>query len=457
MGAEMASWPEPLVTECWGNERCWQRFAMLLQMGMYSGLVPDSFAPMEKHMKRSLVVILALLATMVLAGIGQAQELPADAQITGVIGRPQTYRLSCESRSATDLAAYWGIDVSETAFFESLPASDNPNVGFVGSVHGAWGNTPPVGYGVHAPPIAEALRAKGLDARAVTGLSWDELRGEIAGGRPAIVWVIGSVWAGTAQSYLASDGATVTVAPFEHTMLLVGYTPDTVTLIDAADGLSKVYRVQDFLTSWGVLGNMAVLAASGGASSEAAAAPQADLSAASPAPVAVQTYVVQPGDRLASVAAAFGLDWPELAQLNGIGWPYTIYVGQVLRLQAETAAATETSPATGVHVVQAGEYLAGIAARYGLDWLSLARMNGLAPPYIVYVGQQLRVPEPGADLEQTAAADAPSPGGTTYVVQPGETLSQIAARFGVDWHTLAALNGIVFPDQIFAYQTLLVP
>lgn len=35
-----------------------------------------------------------------------------------------------------------------------------------------------------------------------------------------------------------------------------------------------------------------------------------------------------------------------------------------------------------------------------------------------------------------------------YVVQPGETLSQIGARFGIDWHVLADLNGISDPKKL---------
>ena len=48
------------------------------------------------------------------------------------------------------------------------------------------------------------------------------------------------------------------------------------------------------------------------------------------------TYVVTPGDTLYSVAWRFGLDHKALARVNGIAEPYTIYVGQSIRL-AESA------------------------------------------------------------------------------------------------------------------------
>lgn len=54
--------------------------------------------------------------------------------------------------------------------------------------------------------------------------------------------------------------------------------------------------------------------------------------------------------------------------------------------------------AAGGHRVQRGETLASIARRYGTDYPTLARLNGLSPPYTIHPGQQLRLPgaAPGA-------------------------------------------------------------
>lgn len=50
------------------------------------------------------------------------------------------------------------------------------------------------------------------------------------------------------------------------------------------------------------------------------------------------SYRVQRGDTLYSIAFRNGLDYRELAQTNRIGPPYTIYVGQILRLDRAGAA-----------------------------------------------------------------------------------------------------------------------
>lgn len=56
-----------------------------------------------------------------------------------------------------------------------------------------------------------------------------------------------------------------------------------------------------------------------------------------------------------------------------------------------------------------------------------------------------------------ASKPAPSPQYITYVIQPGDTLSKIAQRFGTTVSTLVKLNGIADPDKIYAGNTIRVP
>ncbi len=182
------------------------------------------------------------------------------AHVTGIVGHAQTLSLSCEARSAADWAGYFGVPIDEPEFLSRLPVSDDPEVGFVGDVNGVWGQTPPGDYGVYAGPVAALLREYGLGAQAAKGLPWDTVAAEIGAGRPVIVWVVGHV-ATTSEpvAYTASDGRTTIVASREHTVIVIGYSPDTVTILDG----SKTYgrSLSDFLASWAVLCHMAVLAA----------------------------------------------------------------------------------------------------------------------------------------------------------------------------------------------------
>jgi lipoprotein NlpD len=51
----------------------------------------------------------------------------------------------------------------------------------------------------------------------------------------------------------------------------------------------------------------------------------------------------------------------------------------------------QTSHRPTYHTVRSGETLYSIAWRYGYDYRSLARRNGIRPPYTIYVGQRIRV------------------------------------------------------------------
>jgi uncharacterized protein YvpB len=157
-----------------------------------------------------------------------------------------------------DWANYFGVYIDELTFLSQLPLSDNPDLGFVGSVYGNWGQIPPAPYGVHAEPVAELLREYGLSAYTHRPLSWNELRAEISAGRPVIVWIVGSVINGIPIYYKASDGHITVVAPYEHTVIVTGYTETRVYFLNGGYIYSK--SIDQFLDSWSVMGNMAITA-----------------------------------------------------------------------------------------------------------------------------------------------------------------------------------------------------
>jgi uncharacterized protein YvpB len=184
--------------------------------------------------------------------------LPESAAVEGVVGHRQALPLSCEARSASDWAAFFGAVVREREFLRALPESDDPDRGFVGSVRGAWGQIPPAAYGVHAGPVARLLRDYGLAATARRYLPWETVQAEIAAGRPVIVWVVGHIEDGEPEVYTAADGRRTIVARFEHTVIVVGYTAERVTVVDGAWTYSRPR--DQFLRSWSMLRNMAVIA-----------------------------------------------------------------------------------------------------------------------------------------------------------------------------------------------------
>ncbi len=189
----------------------------------------------------------------------RALNLPPESyQIEGVVSNPQWYTLDCEARTAVDWASFFGVGIDENEFLGRIPHSDNPDMGFVGRFDGQQGQLPPNSYGVHADPIANLLNEFGVSARSGKGFSWEDIKIEIAAGRPVIAWVIYNTVPGTPIQYQDSNGTFTTVASFEHTIIVTGYTPDTVYISD--NGRYYERALQVFLSSWSTLNNMAILA-----------------------------------------------------------------------------------------------------------------------------------------------------------------------------------------------------
>lgn len=91
--------------------------------------------------------------------------------------------------------------------------------------------------------------------------------------------------------------------------------------------------------------------------------------------------------------------------------------------------------------VRSGDTLSEIAARHGVGVSDLRRWNGLGSSRIV-IGQELRLTAPASDAD-------------TYRVRRGDTLDEIARRYGVSVSEIKAWNGLA-SSRIYAGQTLTV-
>lgn len=174
------------------------------------------------------------------------------------------------------------------------------------------------------------------------------------------------------------------------------------------------------------------------------------------------TYTVKAGDSLSAIASRLGTNYETLARLNNISNPNRIYAGQVLKLSAGASstavshsASTSTSSASGSYTVKAGDSLSAIAARYGMSYETLARLNNISNPNRIYAGQTLNLGGRGYTSHRSAAATSSNRGGS-YTIQSGDTLSAIAARYGMSYETLARINHISNPNQIIAGQKIVL-
>lgn len=158
--------------------------------------------------------------------------------------------------------------------------------------------------------------------------------------------------------------------------------------------------------------------------------------------------VVKPGETLSEIAERNGVSLSQLMQANGITNPDLVVAGQKLVLPGARRAGAGDASVT----VRPGDTLSTIAAANGISLTRLMQANGISNPSLVIVGQRLVIP--GA--APTAAASRPLPT-ARYTVKSGETLSEIADRFGTSTEQLIQLNRISNPNLVVAGTLLAIP
>ena len=159
-------------------------------------------------------------------------------------------------------------------------------------------------------------------------------------------------------------------------------------------------------------------------------------------------YTVQWGDTLYTLAQRFSTTVEAIVALNGLQNASYIRVGQVLRISG--TASTTTPPATGgEYTVQPGDTLYSIARRYNTTVEAIQSANGIVNPWYIRVGQKLIIPQ--------GSTTPPATGGTTYVVQPDDTLYSIAAHFGKNVWDIVVANNLADPSLIYVGQVLTIP
>ena len=166
-------------------------------------------------------------------------------------------------------------------------------------------------------------------------------------------------------------------------------------------------------------------------------------------------HVVQRGETLYSIARRYGVSVSAICAANSIADPSLIYAGQRLVIPGTGGASAPAPSSGGTHVVQPGENLYRIALRYGTTIVALADANGISDPTQIRVGQTLVIP--GGTGTPTAPPSPPPTAGLTHTVQPGETLSAIARRYGVSVWVLARANSLANPSLIVPGQVLVIP
>jgi LysM repeat protein len=191
------------------------------------------------------------------------------------------------------------------------------------------------------------------------------------------------------------------------------------------------------------------------------AGPTAVVASASPSPFPFATatpnptatpgqfeYSVQWGDTLFSLAQRFNTTVEAIVAANGLQDADYIKTAQVLIIPSSQA---QPAPGTGnEYTVQAGDTLFSLARRYGTTVEAIQLANGIVNPWYINVGQKLIIPAGSTEPQ-------PPPGDNTYIVQAGDTLYSIAARYGKNVWDVIVANNLSDPYWIYPGQVLAIP
>ena len=230
------------------------------------------------------------------------------------------------------------------------------------------------------------------------------------------------------------------------------------------------------------------------------------------------TYVVREGDTLSGIAACLNVNSSVIQALNSeIVSPHAIFVGQRIRVpdnaenvqqgcsESDTSQSTPTSASNSAnatrtqsggsctHVVQAGDILGGIALAYQSDTAALLALNPGLNPDLIWVGASLIVPcsssasQPesasdemqedtssnSVDQSQNASQQGNSQALTAgvrvnrseipvtriaeYIVEEGDSASEIATRFGISLQLLQDYNPLTDFEVIHPGEIILIP
>lgn len=174
------------------------------------------------------------------------------------------------------------------------------------------------------------------------------------------------------------------------------------------------------------------------------------------------SYTVKSGDTLSGIASQYNTTVNQIVSLNQLSNPNLIYVGQVLKLknsQTTNSSSSSSTAATtvGTYTVKAGDTLSAIASRYSTSSSTLASLNSLSNPNLIYVGQVLKVSSNASTSSSTnSSANSTVTTAASYTVKAGDTLSAIAAKYGTTYQALASANSISNPNDIYVGQVIKV-
>ena len=174
-----------------------------------------------------------------------------------------------------------------------------------------------------------------------------------------------------------------------------------------------------------------------------------------PLPGLAGEVVVKPGETLSEIAERYGTTVQRLMQLNNLRSVQDLWAGSRIQVPGAGGGASSGGGGRGNYTVKPGETLSEIAERYGTSVQRLMQLNGLRSVQDLWAGSRIQVPGAGGSSSSSAARTTTVK--ANYTVKSGETLSELAERYGTSVQRLMELNNLRSSQDLWAGSRIQVP
>ncbi len=181
-------------------------------------------------------------------------------------------------------------------------------------------------------------------------------------------------------------------------------------------------------------------------------------------PIAKQTnysqHKVRKGETVASIAKKYGVSEYAILEANRLSRRTKLSIGKSLIIpgpsEKEYASKNDRSYDSDgdVYIVRKGDTVSDIAKSFGTTAAEIRLLNSLGRQSKIVVGQRLKIRPSGSGSK--ASTGTKKSGSNTYVVRNGDTLWDIARKFGLTLNNLLQMNNLNTRSRIYPGQKLLI-
>jgi len=177
-----------------------------------------------------------------------------------------------------------------------------------------------------------------------------------------------------------------------------------------------------------------------------------------------EAHRVQPGDTVSALAHRYGSSTSAIVQANGLNDRALIVIGQTLTIPTSSGSSTSKQVAAGgTHTVAAGDTVWDLARRYGTTVSAIIKANDLGSGAVIRIGQKLTIDgasggtDAGSSSAGATTVASTTTSATSHTVKSGDTVWDLARRYGVSVSSITKANGLGSAAVIRVGQSLSIP